>query len=565
MALGGPIQAIPHDARPVIKPVHASTPHTTTTTATKATPAPSWLTTAGLEATKQANDAVAPEVQGLQGQQANYDAQQKSYEAAMTGFYSALAPYMAGISGNVSDAYNSAAKTMGDIGHGYAGVLGANADANTAEMNAALTRAGQTPVAGSTAPMTDAFAATHGGAEGSAFAQEGAAKAAAAAGTPAVWAAQGRDGLTEAIQKAVEGDAGWAQKISDVYAKVPALRQQILTTMQDLKIKQDTFDLNKAAKIEQLNQGRARLAQGDTRLGLQAASAAFDHKYKIAGLKLRGQALQLQAQKFAQATYNADRNYGIAFARLGISKKKMQIAALASQYKLNHGGYDQKAIDKFNGILQKGLNGIQTQNNPDGTTTYLRPDPSDKTGKKMVKTSYAEFLATAVAHGVPPSVAIDRANKFFPPSARPQGPGATDFLLGTGASGGGPGRSADVLQAANTMLGTPYVWGGNKVGQGLDCSGFIQQSYKQVGINLPRTTYQQVKAGRPVKLNQLQPGDAIFTIPNPNGSGPEHVGMYIGNGQVQVSPTTGDVNKIVSLKSYLTLGFVAARRYLPRK
>src|SRR6266404_6341451 len=101
----------------VIRPVaHASVPHTTTTTTTKpAKPAPKpppWLNTAALtptqidtQANDQANQAIAPQIAGIRAQQQGDAARAQAQEAAMTAFYSALAPYMAGIQGHVSDAY----------------------------------------------------------------------------------------------------------------------------------------------------------------------------------------------------------------------------------------------------------------------------------------------------------------------------------------------------------------------------------------------------------------------------------------------------------------------------
>ena len=134
----------------------------------------------------------------------------------------------------------------------------------------------------------------------------------------------------------------------------------------------------------------------------------------------------------------------------------------------------------------------------------------------------------------------------------PTSPTPATNRRGQGANG--------VLAAAKGMLGTPYVWGGTTPGQGLDCSGFLQQAYAKAGVRIPRTTYDQVRAGQSVGLNSLAPGDAVFT--EPGKSGPNHVGMYIGNGMVQESPHTGDQNKVIPLKSFLSGGFVAARRYV---
>lgn len=124
---------------------------------------------------------------------------------------------------------------------------------------------------------------------------------------------------------------------------------------------------------------------------------------------------------------------------------------------------------------------------------------------------------------------------------------------GTGAGG--------IVGTASRYLGVPYKWGGNDPRTGLDCSSFLQQVYAQHGIKLPRTTYDQFKVGQPVGLQQLRPGDAVFT--RPGKAGPDHVGLYVGNGQVQESPHTGDVNKVVPLNSFLGDGFVGARRYAP--
>jgi cell wall-associated NlpC family hydrolase len=121
---------------------------------------------------------------------------------------------------------------------------------------------------------------------------------------------------------------------------------------------------------------------------------------------------------------------------------------------------------------------------------------------------------------------------------------------------------AAITNISKQFLGVPYKWGGNSM-KGLDCSGFIQQVYAQMGINLPRVTTDQYKAGHAVGLKQIQPGDAVFTEPGrgPN-SGPGHVGLYIGNGMVQESPHTGTVNSIIPLKDFLGGGLVGIRRYV---
>ena len=117
----------------------------------------------------------------------------------------------------------------------------------------------------------------------------------------------------------------------------------------------------------------------------------------------------------------------------------------------------------------------------------------------------------------------------------------------------------NIVPIAKQFLGIPYVYGGDNPSTGLDCSGFLQNVYKQMGINLPRTTFQQFKQGQAVGLRNLKPGDAVFTVPTK--SGPDHVGLYIGHGMVQESAHTGTRNSVIPLKSFLGDGFVGARRY----
>ncbi|ABS42267.1 C40 family peptidase [Clostridium botulinum] len=109
----------------------------------------------------------------------------------------------------------------------------------------------------------------------------------------------------------------------------------------------------------------------------------------------------------------------------------------------------------------------------------------------------------------------------------------------------------DIVNYAKQFLGTPYVWGGTDP-SGFDCSGFVQYVYKnKAGINLSRSTYTQINEGTPVSQSNLQPGDLVFTD-NLN-----HVGIYVGNGQMIHSPETGDVVKISPIRN-----FYAGRRII---
>jgi len=113
------------------------------------------------------------------------------------------------------------------------------------------------------------------------------------------------------------------------------------------------------------------------------------------------------------------------------------------------------------------------------------------------------------------------------------------------------GLTARVVSAALSEVGTPYVYGGAAPG-GFDCSGLVQWIYKQVGISLPRTAAEQATVGRPVSLNQLQPGDLLYYY-----KPIDHVVIYLGKGKIAEASQPGTPVHVRAL--YLD-GFVQARR-----
>lgn len=82
-----------------------------------------------------------------------------------------------------------------------------------------------------------------------------------------------------------------------------------------------------------------------------------------------------------------------------------------------------------------------------------------------------------------------------------------------------------VIATARSFTGVPYRWGGT-TRAGMDCSGLLMTCFQAAELNLPRTTSEQVKVGKGVRLYDLQPGDLVFFAAkksNPNKV--THVGM----------------------------------------
>lgn len=97
--------------------------------------------------------------------------------------------------------------------------------------------------------------------------------------------------------------------------------------------------------------------------------------------------------------------------------------------------------------------------------------------------------------------------------------------------------ASGAVAAAESQIGVPYRWGGEQPGVGFDCSGLTQWAWGRAGVGLPRTAQGQYDATTHISLGSLQPGDLVFWG---GGSGSiEHVGMYVGNGDVVHAPQTG--------------------------
>lgn len=125
----------------------------------------------------------------------------------------------------------------------------------------------------------------------------------------------------------------------------------------------------------------------------------------------------------------------------------------------------------------------------------------------------------------------DRFNELFPDAAHTK-----QFSAAT--SRAADGRRSDLISNAMSYMGTPYVWGGNSR-DGVDCSGLIQQTYRAMGIDLPRLSSEQIRAGTPTAYKNLRPGDLIGWDLNNRNYGADHIALFVGNNQIIEAPRPG--------------------------
>lgn len=126
----------------------------------------------------------------------------------------------------------------------------------------------------------------------------------------------------------------------------------------------------------------------------------------------------------------------------------------------------------------------------------------------------------------------------------------------TGGSTGGGGLNpsfstsvsgSDVVSYACQFIGNPYVWGGESLTDGADCSGFIKSVYANFGISLPHSSVALQRAGSEVSYENAQPGDIICYA--------GHVAIYMGGGQIvhASSPSTGIKTGSATYRSIITV------------
>jgi cell wall-associated NlpC family hydrolase len=217
----------------------------------------------------------------------------------------------------------------------------------------------------------------------------------------------------------------------------------------------------------------------------------------------------------------AERAYGGSFSSGQLGGKMAALQQLV-------GGQQAGANPMAQMLLQEGMQAIGQSNSP------------EQQGQTLLQMALARKMLQTQAGGDP---------------ATPLNIGGFKFH---GVQGGSKYDQA-AIKLASHFIGTPYEWGGASPG-GFDCSGLLQYTWGKLGVNIPRTTYDQWKVGQEVAPNALRPGDAVFFKGSDSKGGlPGHVGMYIGGGRFIEAPHSGSTVHISNLRGYP--GYMGARRY----
>ncbi len=117
-----------------------------------------------------------------------------------------------------------------------------------------------------------------------------------------------------------------------------------------------------------------------------------------------------------------------------------------------------------------------------------------------------------------------------------------------------------VAEISQRYLGVTYRYGGTNA-NGLDCSGFVQIVFAELGLKLPRTSALQFQAGIEVAREDLQEGDLVFF--DTTGRGVSHVGIYLKDNQfIHAASNPGKVTISSLSEKYWQPKYLGARRVM---
>ena len=288
-----------------------------------------------------------------------------------------------------------------------------------------------------------------------------------------------------------------------------SITQQIVEIMTSIDILQE--DLNKKEKEVKEIQADLAVAKENEANQYSAMKLRIKHMYEkgdtsylTAFLESKSLADLVNRVEYASSMYDYDKNILNRYKEVKEQTELLEQQALAEKAELEGMQYEYT-------LQKQSLQSLEAE---------LKKKVSD----------YDKQLATAKQQAAAYRQEIERQNAIIRDAQNQQGGNSSSSGGSTGSAGNVTGASynaelgAQIVAYAKQFIGNPYVWGGNSLTDGIDCSGFTQQVYGHFGFRLDRWSGHQRYNGTGISYAEIQPGDLIYY------SG--HVAIYAGNGQI---------------------------------
>lgn len=343
------------------------------------------------------------------------------------------------------------------------------------------------------------------------------------------------------------------QDLKDKKNEINGLKNQQQTTADDIKNKSAKLDeilaaqkklqtdiTNKQAEIEQ-NQKDLAAAQEKQQEQYDAMKKRIQFMYEnsaedniwTAIIESNGITDMLNRIEYVSDVYDSDRalmdSYQAAVEQVKeigtkLDKDMNELTAMQDDYEKQQADVEAAIVALENQKEQYASQIAQAQQQADNYQNIITAQG------KIIQEQEAAAAAAAAAAA--------RANSSSSsPSYDGGGAGKGGSIASDYAAGGGknPGAStgvsgSSVVSYAMQFVGNPYVWGGNSLTNGVDCSGFVHEVYAHFGISTPRYSQAFKSVGQAVSFDNIQPGDVVVY--------PGHVAIYAGGGVIVEAQST---------------------------
>ncbi len=345
------------------------------------------------------------------------------------------------------------------------------------------------------------------------------------------------------------------QDLMDKKNEINGLKDQQQTTADDIKNKSAKLDeilaaqkklqtdiTNKQAEIEQ-NQKDLAAAQEKQQEQYDAMKKRIQFMYEnsaedniwTAIIESNGITDMLNRIEYVSDVYDSDRalmdSYQAAVEQVKEIGTKLdndmnELTAMQDDYEKQQADVEAAIVALENQKEQYASQIAQAQQQADNYQNIITAQG------KIIQEQEAAAAAGAAQAAAARADSSSSSSSYDGGGAGKGGSIASDYAAGggknPGASTGVSGSS--VVSYAMQFVGNPYVWGGNSLTNGVDCSGFVHEVYAHFGISTPRYSQAFKSVGQAVSFDNIQPGDVVVY--------PGHVAIYAGGGVIVEAQST---------------------------
>ncbi len=316
-------------------------------------------------------------------------------------------------------------------------------------------------------------------------------------------------------QEDVESDLESAE------AKLNSVLAEIQQTETDIENKQAEIETAKEELIAAQEEADAQYEAMKLRIQFMYENST-DSSFWTALLEADGLADMLTRMEYISDVYNTDRQLMTAYEQ-AVADVEEKNELLADE--MDELVALQDTLEEKQASLQSTIASLQDQ-----------------------QSSYSEQLAAAIEKADQYEADVDKWAEVIREIEAAAAQVDADSYTGGGTGSAGLGSAAyltddsydpdyatsvspdELVAYALQFVGNPYVWGGNSLTEGCDCSGFVHLIFAHFGISTPRYSQSFKTSGQAVSYNNMKAGDVVVY--------PGHVAIYIGNGLIVEAQST---------------------------